>query len=589
MSHTPSSRERFYATALHAMLNALRGNEASIVLNDHASVTHFKTWREPRARPHEASDTRTRSNNNEPQRQPVRISDINSAHLNELLKHVIKAEQIDTLAFSFVSRGKLVGKFVTHFNEPHQLIDDEVGVGFTVPRHTASAISRNAQKGEALQGASSVREADALTRLNQYSTRLWQIRNLQAGLEEILATCIGLLGADNGMVQLVDRKRHVLVVKAQRGFDKNFLESIRDLPTGHSHACARAWRTNTRVVIEDVEKDAGYVPLLEAARAAGYRSVTSIPLIRRDGAPLAILSLYFAAPCRPSDTELQSLDLYGGQAANFVERCKIEESLRKLLQTCESEIEATAKELEVSNGDLFRQSEQIHELSQTLLRTQDEERRHIARELHDTSGQMLAAIEIVLHQSILEAQSVAPMITSGLLDLQSMVQQLQREIRTTSYLLHPPLLDECGLGPALNWYVEGLSQRSTLAISLEMPEDFGRLPAEMELAIFRLVQECLTNIHRHSESKTAAIRMFRTSQSIQVEVKDQGAGIPPERLAEINSGRTGVGIKGMRERLRQFSGTMSIKSEGLGTDILVTIPIQKVICSTDVKILGAVA
>ena len=168
-----------------------------------------------------------------------------------------------------------------------------------------------------------------------------------------------------------------------------------------------------------------------------------------------------------------------------------------------------------------------------------------------------------------------------------MVQQLHREIRTTSYLLHPPLLDESGLASALNLYVEGLAERSDVAITLDVADDIGRLPSDMELAIFRIVQECLTNIHRHSGSKTAHIRLAREGESVRTEVRDHGKGISPERLSEIQSQRSGVGIMGIRERIRQFHGEMKIESNGSGTSVIVSIPMPKEARSSDSKRLRA--
>jgi signal transduction histidine kinase len=141
--------------------------------------------------------------------------------------------------------------------------------------------------------------------------------------------------------------------------------------------------------------------------------------------------------------------------------------------------------------------------------------------------------------------------------------------------LHPPLLDENGLHSAISWFLQGLLERSGLEIQLDISKQFGRLPREMELVIFRLVQECLTNIHRHSESETASIRIVRESNQIILDIRDQGKGMSPARLAEIQLGRSGVGISGMRERLRQFEGTMSIESNSSGTRIFATIPLPE--------------
>jgi PAS domain S-box-containing protein len=216
-----------------------------------------------------------------------------------------------------------------------------------------------------------------------------------------------------------------------------------------------------------------------------------------------------------------------------------------------------------------------------LMKTQDEERRRIARELHDSAGQTLTVLGLSLAELVQRAEIIAPELVKGGKEIEGVVQQLHREIRTTSYLLHPPLLDECGLSSALSWYVEGLAQRSGIAIKLDNADNFGRLPSDMELAIFRLVQECLTNIHRHSGSKTADIRMFVEAESLHVEVSDQGKGIPPERLAEIRSGGSGVGVRGMQERLHQFGGEMSIEVTGSGTRVSASIPLPKDARSTE--------
>lgn len=219
--------------------------------------------------------------------------------------------------------------------------------------------------------------------------------------------------------------------------------------------------------------------------------------------------------------------------------------------------------------------DRVRELSGRLLRIQDQERRRFARELHDSAGQTLTMLGISLTELIERAQRVAPDLAKDGGRIQELVQQLHREIRTTSYLLHPPLLDETGLSSALSWYVDGLAERSGLGLNLSVAEDFGRLPDELELAIFRLVQECLTNVHRHSGSKTADIRIAREGDNLLVEVKDQGEGIPPHRLAEIQSQGSGVGIRGMRERLRQFHGELKIHSDHTGTCVSVGIPIPK--------------
>lgn len=245
---------------------------------------------------------------------------------------------------------------------------------------------------------------------------------------------------------------------------------------------------------------------------------------------------------------------------------------REMAESLERQVQIRTSELQERNQELVRASENLHELSARLMRLQDEERRRIARELHDSAGQLLTTIGLQLFDVRTRANKSAPVLTRSLDEIQQIVQQLQREIRTTSYLLHPPLLDESGLFSSLSWYVEGFSKRSGIQTKLEMQENFGRLSANIELAIYRLVQESVTNIHRHSGSKTALVRVTREAEAITVEVQDEGRGMTEERLKEIRTGGSGVGLRGMTERMREFGGELRIESGAFGTRILATIP-----------------
>jgi PAS domain S-box-containing protein len=260
-----------------------------------------------------------------------------------------------------------------------------------------------------------------------------------------------------------------------------------------------------------------------------------------------------------------------------------EERFRKLSESLEAEVRVRTTELEERNLEVLTRAEQVRQLSWQVLRIQDEERRHIARELHDSAGQSLTVLGMNLATIAKNAKRQAPEFTESIEQVLEIVQELTKEIRTTSYLLHPPLLDENGLPAALSWYIRGLSERSGLDIGFTISEEFGRLPRDLELTVFRLVQECLTNIHRHSGSKTATIQINRDPDRILIEVHDQGKGIPRERLAQIEGGISGVGIRGIRERLRQFKGEMILDSAGAGTTVVVTIPLTKNIRSGDVE------
>lgn len=266
---------------------------------------------------------------------------------------------------------------------------------------------------------------------------------------------------------------------------------------------------------------------------------------------------------------------------DITDQKRTEENYRRLAETLDAEVRARTREVEQRNADVVKQAEQVRDLSIRLMKTQDEERRHVARELHDSAGQTLAVLGMSVGALISKLETIAPELAQDAGRIEEFVQQLHREIRTTSYLLHPPLLDESGLASAVSWYVQGLNERSGLAIALEIAEDFGRLPADMELAIFRIVQEGLTNIHRHSGSNSAEIRIARDDHRVRIAIADQGKGMSPERLAEIQSRGSGVGIRGMRERVRQFRGDMKIESSGSGTQIVMSLPIAPSLSSSE--------
>jgi PAS domain S-box-containing protein len=215
--------------------------------------------------------------------------------------------------------------------------------------------------------------------------------------------------------------------------------------------------------------------------------------------------------------------------------------------------------------DLTSQKQQM-EFTSRLQQMQDDERRRIARELHDSVGQLLAAIGMNI--SVIQSQSNRLDATGAraVSENAALVDEVSREIRTISHLLHPPLLDVAGLASALRWYVDGFSERSKIKVDLDISADFPRLPEDTEIAIFRIIQECLTNIHRHSGSATAAIRVHREGGRIAIRVKDHGKGIPERKQREMAAaGRGGVGLSGMRERLRQLGGTLEIQSGTSGT------------------------
>jgi PAS domain S-box-containing protein len=242
------------------------------------------------------------------------------------------------------------------------------------------------------------------------------------------------------------------------------------------------------------------------------------------------------------------------------------------LLTTQSDLE---KRVQERTADLELAQASLRHLSARLLQAQDEERRRIARELHDSAGQLLAALSMTLTPLELELRASQQSGADAVVSSMKLVDELSRELRTISHLLHPPMLDEAGLEFALRWYVEGFAERSEIDVEFDFPENLGRLPRDVETTIFRLIQESLTNIHRHAESPTATIRLWRENRHINVEVRDHGKGMPTEaKKGAIRTSRTGVGIQGMRERVRELGGLLDIQSDKNGTIVLARVPFQ---------------
>jgi signal transduction histidine kinase len=205
---------------------------------------------------------------------------------------------------------------------------------------------------------------------------------------------------------------------------------------------------------------------------------------------------------------------------------------------------------------------------------QDDERRRIARELHDSAGQTLVALDMNLASIQREAKQLSPQALKTCSESLDLVKELSRELRTISHLLHPPLLDEAGLPSAVRWYVEGFAERSKIRVNLDLDANLGRLSSECETAIFRIVQESLTNIHRHSGSPTASISISRTRREVRLEVHDQGKGISVQKQRNSGSMKRGVGIQGMHERVRQLGGRLQINSGKGGTSVVAILPTE---------------
>jgi signal transduction histidine kinase len=226
------------------------------------------------------------------------------------------------------------------------------------------------------------------------------------------------------------------------------------------------------------------------------------------------------------------------------------------------------------NGELGKRERAesgARRLSARVMELQDEERRKFSRELHDSLGQTLAVAKMIAH-----GLSAKHPDEEAVVDLVALLDRSIQETRTISHLLHPPLLDELGIGAAIKWYVDGFSQRSGLQVNLEIADSIGRFAHPVELALFRVLQESLTNVHYHAQSPKADVTFYVAEGNAVLHVRDYGVGIPAEKLKhfEADGTQVGVGLTGMRERVREQNGHFEIYSDQTGTEVLVTIPLE---------------
>jgi PAS domain S-box-containing protein len=230
------------------------------------------------------------------------------------------------------------------------------------------------------------------------------------------------------------------------------------------------------------------------------------------------------------------------------------------------------KALQDSQRKLQESERSLRDLSLHLLRTQDEERRRIGREIHDSLGQYLSALKMKM-----DLMGSSPP-TKDEIDCAHLLEECVKEVRTISYLLYPPMLEEMGLKSAVPWYLEGFSKRSGVQTTFQIPDDFERLSRDAELVLFRVLQESLTNVQRHSGSTNAEIAISRSGKEVVLEVADHGKGLPPEILEKGSQdwmGSLGVGLRGMSERLHQLGGSLDVSSNERGTRIRAMLPLQK--------------
>jgi signal transduction histidine kinase len=364
------------------------------------------------------------------------------------------------------------------------------------------------------------------------------------------------MSAGTHTIQGMDEKINILMVDDQPGklltYEAMLSELGENLIKAHSgmEALEHLLKTNIALVLMDVS-----MPGMDGFETA--QMIQEHP--RFQNTPIVFVSGIHV-------TDLDRLKGYQHGAVDYVSVPVVPELLRAKVRVF---------------AELHRKTQQLEMLNARMTVLQEEERRRIARELHDSVGQILVAIS--MNSVLVEAEShkLSPDAARRISENAAMVEEASKQIRTISHLLHPPLLDEVGLASALQWYVEGFSERSKIDAKLDIPREFAGLSKEMELSIFRVVQECLTNIHRHAGSPTAGIRIIQDEACLRVEIEDAGKGIPLEKGSALGSSApTGLGLRGMRERLRQLGGTLQVQSNSPGTRVTAVLPVLHVLRAT---------
>jgi signal transduction histidine kinase len=263
---------------------------------------------------------------------------------------------------------------------------------------------------------------------------------------------------------------------------------------------------------------------------------------------------------------------------DFTAKMQVQEALQREVAERREAQKALQKEVaerREAQNQLHKSEKSLRELSLHLLATQDEERRRIGRDLHDSLGQYLAVLKMKL-DSIAAAVGKKEQVAEDVHQCVRLTEDSIKEVRTVSYLLYPPMLEEMGLKSAIPWYLDGFSARSGIKTTFTAGADFDRLPRDRELALFRVLQESLTNVHRHSASRTAEVRLLATDGMGILEIEDHGRGVAPHLLEQSGQdwmGALGVGVRGMNERMRQLGGTLElVSSSGGGTIVRALMP-----------------
>lgn len=491
-------------------------------------------------------------------------------HLPKLVEHRAKSYEAEGIRALVVAplclRAGIHGTLVFYFHHPHIFTSQELKLTDTLAHLAALAVD-TAESYEALEKEKQRSQflAEASRLLNSsldYEKTLASVARV--AVPQIADWCAIDLLQEDGILRRV-AVHHIDPAKIEMAHD--LIRRYPPHPESGVYQVIKAKMSGfiseiTEAVLNAEQRDEEHGKML---RAIGMRSAIAAPLIARERTLGVITFVMAESDRRFSQSDVPFVEDLARRAAIAVDNARLHSSVenhRHELQLANDKLEHRVEERTL---ELKQAAMELRELSSRLLQIQDEERRRIARELHDSLGQHLTAAKInvdIVLAGITEAKS-----KEVLTHAQQEIMQSVQEVRTLSHLLHPPLLEEAGLPSALDWYVQGFAERSKIPVDLQLDPDLGRLSRELETAIFRVVQESLTNVHRHSASPRASIHILRKEEAVCVEVRDFGKGMPADPLP-------GVGIQGMKERVRQLGGDLRIESSEKGITVCAVIPIS---------------
>jgi signal transduction histidine kinase len=332
--------------------------------------------------------------------------------------------------------------------------------------------------------------------------------------------------------------------------------------------CSSAVQKESLLIVPDAAEDerlAGHPFLSFQPKVRFYAGA---PLITPRGLCIGTLCVIDTVPRRINEQQTEALEKLARTVVRQLEQRSAVKNYEEAQRTLQELQTRTETRVQQRTEQLASMNASLQKLSGQLIRAQDDERRRIARDLHDSTGQVLAALSMSISRM---QRRTSAADRAGFEECRELIDLAVAEVRNLSYLLHPPLMDEVGLASAVVEYAQGVEKRSGVSVKVEVSREVGRLDGDREIALFRIIQESLGNILRHSGSPMASVKVFCNENDVVLEIRDQGRGLPSGSGETLNFG---VGIRSMQERLRQFGGTLQIESNGSGTNVRAVLPRQ---------------